>query len=126
MGLPAAVPGDGRLTRVYKILPRSAWEAARAEGVYRGSEVDRSDGFIHFSTAAQAAETARRHFRGQRDLVVLALDSADLGAPLKWEPSRGGDLFPHLYGDLATNLVLEVRAAPLDGDGVPDVGELAP
>ena len=88
--------------------------------------MDLADGFIHFSTAAQAAETARKHFRGEAGLVVLALEAETLGPALKWEPSRGGALFPHLYGWLPTALVLEVWAAPLDADGVPDIGDLAP
>jgi uncharacterized protein (DUF952 family) len=88
--------------------------------------VDLADGFIHFSTAGQAQETARRHFRGQHDLVVLAVETESLGAALVWEPSRGGDLFPHLYGDLATGLVTRVVAAPLGPDGAPDLSDLAP
>ena len=85
-----------------------------------------ADGFIHFSTAAQAAETARRHFHGQAGLVVLGLEAEPLGVALKWEPSRGGALFPHLYGPLSADRVLEVRDAPLGADGVPDVGDLTP
>ena len=95
-------------------------------GVYGGSALDHADGYIHFSTAAQAGETARRHFAGQADLVVLAVDTEALGDRLKWEPSRGADLFPHLYGTLAANLVLDVRSAPLGQDGAPDLGDLAP
>ena len=82
--------------RIYKILSRAEWAQAQAAGVFAGSAVDHADGFIHFSTAAQAPETARRHFAGQSDLVVLAIEADDLGAALVWEPSRGGDLFPHL------------------------------
>jgi len=81
---------------------------------------------MHFSTAAQVQETARRHFHGQRDLLVLTVDAQALGEALTWEPSRGGALFPHLYGVLATDLVLEVGAAPLDEEGVPQLGDLAP
>jgi uncharacterized protein (DUF952 family) len=114
------------LTLIYKILTRSAWEAAAASGLYLGSPVDQADGFIHFSTAGQAAETARRHFQGQDDLVVLTVNAAALGDALKWEPSRGGALFPHLYGSLPTALVLGMRPAPLDASGVPDLGELEP
>jgi len=113
------------MTRVYKILARAEWAAAEAAGCYEGSAVDRHDGFIHFSTAAQAAETARRHFAGQDDLVVLELEADDLGEDLRWEPSRGGDLFPHLYGPLATRQVLSVRDAPLGAEGVPMLGLLA-
>lgn len=126
MAVPQSGPRRPRLTRIYKILSRDAWEAAARDGVYQGSAVDVADGFIHFSTADQAAETARRHFRGQGGLVVLALEAEGLGPALKWEPSRGGALFPHLYGPLAVDRVLEVRDAPLGADGAPDVGDLAP
>jgi uncharacterized protein (DUF952 family) len=105
--------------RIYKILSRPEWEAARAAGRFEGSAVDLADGFIHFSTAAQAAETARRHFAGQSDLVVLEIEAGDLGVGLRWEPSRGGDLFPHLYGPLEAGLVRRVTDAPLAADGVP-------
>jgi uncharacterized protein (DUF952 family) len=107
------------LTRIYKILPRAAWAEAQAAGVFKGSPVDLADGYIHFSTAAQAQETARRHFAGQGDLVVLELEAAELGEALVWEPSRGGDLFPHLYGVLDTALVKAAHEAPLDPDGIP-------
>lgn len=113
------------MTRIYKILPRSAWAEAQAAGVFAGSSVDLEDGYIHFSTAAQAQETARRHFAGQADLVVLELDVADLGEALVWEPSRGGDLFPHLYGVLEPAQVRAVHAAPLGADGVPILRGLA-
>jgi uncharacterized protein (DUF952 family) len=95
-------------------------------GAYEGSPVDLADGFIHFSTAGQAAETARRHFQGQTGLVVLAVQAEALGTALKWEPSRCGALFPHLYGRLPAACVIEVREAPPGADGVPDVGDLAP
>ncbi len=111
--------------RIYKILVRAEWTQAKAVGVLAGSAVDLADGFIHFSTAAQAAETARRHFAGQADLVVLEIEADDLGEALVWEPSRGGDLFPHLYGALATDKVLAVTPAPLAQDGVPQLGNLA-
>ena len=110
--------------RIYKILPRREWEAAWNERVYLGSEVDRTDGFIHFSTAGQAQETARRHFAGQRGLVVLEVEADDLAPDLRWEPSRGGELFPHLYGVLDTRLVRGVAEALLDPDGVPLIGLL--
>jgi uncharacterized protein (DUF952 family) len=93
--------------------------------VFSGSAVDRQDGYIHFSTAAQAQETAARHFRGQADLVVLAVEADDLGAALRWEPSRGGALFPHLYAGLDVTRVRAVTEAPLDADGVPRLGALA-
>ena len=105
--------------RIYKILPRAEWTAAVAAGRFRGSAVDHQDGYIHFSTAAQAGETARRYFSGMVDLVVLEVEGDDLGPALKWEPSRGGDLFPHLYGALSVGHVRAVHEAPLDEDGVP-------
>lgn len=113
------------MSLVYKILPRSDWEAALAAGAYEGSALDRKDGFIHLSTAAQAAETARRHFAGQADLVLVAIEGDDLAGALRWEPSRGGDLFPHLYGGLDPKMARTVRPAPLAADGVPVLGPLA-
>lgn len=112
------------MVRIYKILARAQWAAAEAAGRYDGSAVDLKDGFIHFSTAAQAAETARRHFAGQPDLVVLEIEADDLGEALRWEPSRGGDLFPHLYAPLEVRHVRGLRAAPLGADGVPHLGPL--
>lgn len=102
---------------IYKILPAADWAAAQAAGVYQGSANDARDGFIHFSTAGQAAETAAKHFAGQRDLVLLAVDPASLGAALKWEPSRGGALFPHLYAPLPVDAVSAVHELPLGPDG---------
>ena len=113
------------MSRIYKILPRAAWTAAHEAGRFEGSPLDLADGFIHFSTAAQARETARRHFAGQADLVVLEVEADDLGEALRWEPSRGGDLFPHLYGVLSAGQVRSVREAPLGADGVPALGTLA-
>ena len=107
---------------VYKLLPVAEWEAARAVGQFRGSAVDEADGFIHFSTGAQVVETAHRHFAGARDLAMLTVDADRLGAMLRWEPSRGGDLFPHLYAPLEVRHVRGLRAAPLGADGVPDLG----
>lgn len=107
--------------RIYKILPRPEWEAARAGGAFEGSAVDRQDGYIHFSTAAQVEETARRHFRDQPDLVVLEVEGDDLGPALRWEPSRGGDLFPHLYGPLPAARVRRAFDAPLGEDGAPRI-----
>lgn len=114
------------MTRVYKILGRAEWETALARGVFDGSAVDLADGFIHLSTADQAEETARRWFHGQPDLMILALESDALGEALKWEPSRGGALFPHLYGPLDCDRVIEARPAPLGDDGLPSLGRLAP
>jgi uncharacterized protein (DUF952 family) len=114
---------------IYKLLTRAEWVAAQEEGVYRGSAHDRRDGFIHFSTAAQLAETARKYFSGVPDLLLLAVDAESLkkysssdeeGLPLVvWEPARGGDLFPHLYGSLPVSKVKSVIAIPLSPDGIP-------
>jgi len=114
------------MRRIYKILDRPAWEAAKAAGVFTGSPVDLADGYIHFSTAAQAPETARRYFAGQADLILLTVDADALGEVLRWEPSRGGDLFPHLYEPLPTARVIDERALSLAADGVPDLGALTP
>lgn len=105
--------------RIFKILPHAEWTHAQAAGRFEGSAIDRQDGYIHFSTVAQAEETARKHFAGQRDLVVLEVESDDLGAALRWEPSRGGDLFPHLYGPLRCAEVRAVHEAPLDPGDAP-------
>lgn len=109
--------------RIYKILPRLEWEAAVAAGSYAGAAVDLADGFIHFSSAQQVAETAAKHFRGQSDLVLVAVEADALGAALKWEPSRGGALFPHLYAPLDVVHASDVQALPLDADGVPIIPE---
>ena len=113
------------MTRVYKILPRAEWDAALTKGLFEGSAVDLADGFIHFSAASQAQETARRYFADQADLLLVAFDADSLGEALKWEASRGGDLFPHFYGPLPTALAVETRGVALDGEGVPVLGELA-
>ena len=114
------------MTRVYKILPSTAWDAACGAGRFDGSPVDLQDGFIHFSTAAQAQETAARHFAGQQGLVIVGFDAAALGEALRWEPSRYGALFPHLYGALDPALAIEARALSLDAGGVPQTGGLIP
>jgi uncharacterized protein (DUF952 family) len=113
------------MTLIYKILGRAAWDAAVETGRFDGAAVDLADGYVHFSTAAQAQETAARHFRGQAGLVVVVFDADDLGAALRWEPSRGGQLFPHLYGPLDPALAKGVTPAPLGLDGVPQLGDLA-
>ena len=109
------------MTRVYKILKRAEWDAAVRAGRFEGAAIDLADGYIHLSAAAQAQETARLHFRGQTDLVLVALPAAALGAALRWEASRGGALFPHLYGPLDPALAVEVRPLALDGQGVPQL-----
>jgi phosphohistidine phosphatase SixA len=109
---------------VYKILPASDWAEAMASGAFPGSADDARDGFIHLSAAHQVAETARRHFKGREGLVLVAFDPGRLGPALKWEPSRGGALFPHLYGPLPTAAAVEARELPLGPDGAPDAGRL--
>ncbi|HTT48263.1 MAG TPA: DUF952 domain-containing protein [Pseudolabrys sp.] len=105
------------MSTIYKILPAALWREAEREGVFKGSPVDIRDGFIHFSTADQAAETAAKHFAGQADLLLLHVDAARLGERLKWEPSRGGALFPHLYGELELAAIIRVDPLPLSADG---------
>ncbi len=97
---------------IFKIVPASLWREAEAAGVFAGSPVDVRDGFIHFSTQAQLAETAAKHFAGQSDLLLVEVDAAQLD--IRWEPSRGGALFPHLYAPLPMSAVLSVDpfAAP--------------
>jgi uncharacterized protein (DUF952 family) len=94
-------------------MPRQDWETAQANGIYEGSEVDRRDGFIHLSAARQVRATARKHFSGQGDLLLVSVREEALGKSLKWEASRGGDLFPHIYGNLPLNAVSEVVPLPL-------------
>lgn len=102
---------------IYKICPTALWHAAEAEGVFHGAAIDLTDGYIHFSTAEQVRETAVRHFTGQSDLLLIAVDGKALGSALKYEPSRGGALFPHLYGSLPTAAVRWAKPLPLGVDG---------
>ena len=101
---------------IFKVCSRALWEEAIEQGEFRGAEIDLADGFIHFSTAHQVVETAAKHFRGQTDLVLVSVHSKVFGGKLKWEVSRGGDLFPHLFGVFPTQEVLRVDALPL-GEG---------
>ncbi len=105
------------MTLIYKICPRSLWAEAETAGHFAGAPIDLADGFIHFSTAAQAAETAARHFAGISDLLLITVEAEALGHALVFEPSRGGDLFPHLYGKLSLDAVKAVDALPLGPDG---------
>ena len=102
---------------IYKISPLAAWRQAETAGIFTGAPVDLADGYIHFSTAAQVRETAAKHFAGQADLLLVAIDAAALGTALKWEPSRGGALFPHLYGDLPMSAVRWTKPLALGADG---------
>lgn len=113
-------------TTIYKICPAELWREAERLGVFRGSPDDRRDGYIHFSTGAQVAGTAEKHFGGQADLVLLAVEASALGERLRWEPSRGGALFPHLYGELQVSAVRRVAMLPLGSTGRHVVPELDP
>ncbi len=102
---------------VYKIVATDEWREAKAAGVFEGACVDRADGFIHFSTAEQAPDTAAKWFAGRDDLTLAAVDADALGGELRWEPSRGGALFPHLYTALPMSAVVWSRPLPLGPDG---------
>lgn len=104
-------------TTIYHLCRAGDWRTAVACGEYRGSGDDLRDGFIHFSTAAQVKESAAKHRAGVPDLLLLAVDAQTLGAALKWEPARDGELFPHLYGALPVNAVTSATALPLGPDG---------
>jgi uncharacterized protein (DUF952 family) len=110
---------------VFKIVSSTEWRAAEASGVFAGAAVDRADGYIHFSTAAQAPGTAEKWFGGRDDLTLVAIDADALGAQLRWEPSRGGALFPHLYGELPLTAVVWSRPLPLAEDGRHRFGPLS-
>lgn len=105
------------MTIIYKICTQNAWAAAVEKTWFAGSADDLRDGFIHFSTAAQLTETVRRHFFNQRDLMIVAVSVAALGDGLKWEPSRGGELFPHLYGPLPVDSVICAAPLTVNADG---------
>jgi uncharacterized protein (DUF952 family) len=102
---------------IYKILPAHLWSEAVTTGAFNGSALDIADGFIHFSTAAQVHETARKHFAGVPDLLLVAVSASALGDAIRWEPSRGGDLFPHLYSPLPVELALWVKPLTTDAEG---------
>lgn len=102
---------------IYKICPAALWREAERKGRFDGAPVDLADGYIHFSTAGQARETASKHFAGQADLLLISVDAQKLGAALRWEPSRGGALFPHLYAPLDLSAVTAVVPLPLGSDG---------
>jgi uncharacterized protein (DUF952 family) len=114
------------MATIYKICERSEWQEAQRDGCYRGSAVDRRDGFIHFSTATQAVETAEKHFAVVKDLILIAVDAEALGAALKWEPSRGGALFPHLYGAMPLAAVRWAKPLPEESNGKRAFPELEP
>lgn len=102
---------------IYHLAGADDWRAAEATGAYHGSPQDRADGFIHFSTTDQVVESARKHRAGRRDVLLVAVDPAALGAALRFEPARGGALFPHLHGPLPLGAVISVTPLPLDAAG---------
>lgn len=115
-----AVPGTPEY--IYKIATREAYATSRDGGVFTGMPIDVADGYIHFSTAAQLAETLALHFRGQRDLVLMAVPTATFATGLAWEPSRGGELFPHLYAPLPMSVLAwaePIEVAPDGGCALP-------
>jgi len=101
---------------IFKIESLDAWQAAQAEGVYEGAPVDHADGFIHFSAADQVASTLEKHFAGRDGLLLIAVNAEALGDDLRWEVSRGGALFPHLYAPLSIQAVVDVRPIPPSRD----------
>jgi uncharacterized protein (DUF952 family) len=122
-----SAPKRGLLpTTIYKICDADLWREAERVGVFVGAPVDLADGYIHFSTAGQVAETAARHFGGRTDLLLVAIDAEALGPALRYEPSRGGALFPHLYGTLPLVAVRWVKTLPLGPDGQHVFPELVP
>lgn len=113
-------------TTIYKICDAALWREAERAGAFAGAPVDRADGYIHFSTAGQVRETAARHFAGVPDLVLVAVSEEALGPALRYEPSRGGALFPHLYGALPLSAVRWVKPLRLDAEGQHVFPELEP
>ena len=111
---------------IYKICPASAWREAERQGIYRGSADDLRDGFIHFSSASQVGGTARKYFARQIGLFLIAVDADALGDALRWETSRGGELFPHLYGELDLGAVTAIMDLRARSDGSHDIPELEP
>jgi uncharacterized protein (DUF952 family) len=114
------------MSLIYKIVREASWRAVEALAQFDGAPVDLADGFIHFSTASQVRETAAKHFSGERDLLLVTVDAERLGEALRLEPSRGGDLFPHLYAPLRLADVLRVDALPVRADGTHDFTGLVP
>jgi len=104
-------------TPIFKVVSRDLWAPAENDGVFNGAAIDLTDGFIHFSTAGQVVETVSKHFAGRTDLLLVTVDPEKLGDQLKWEISRGGELFPHLYGQLKMSAVCTVEELPIGPDG---------
>ena len=110
-------PNQADGMKIYKILTTQQWNDTQRAGVFRGAPVDIHDGYIHLSTAEQVEETARKHFKGQDGLLLAVVDDASLGAALRYEPSRGGKLFPHLFGSLQQTAIESVAPLPMSADG---------
>jgi uncharacterized protein (DUF952 family) len=120
------MPAEDVATIIYKICDAALWRAAERAGVFAGAPIDHADGYVHFSSRRQVAETAALHFAGARDLVLVAVDAEALGPALRYEPSRGGMMFPHLYAMLPLSAVVWVKPLPLGPDGRHLFPELAP
>ena len=120
------INAERSVTTIYKICERASWRFAEQTGTYRGSAADARDGFIHFSTAAQLVGTLEKHFAGRSDLLLVAVNADALGEALKWEPSRGGELFPHLYAALPLAAVRWTKPVPDEVGGRRALPELAP
>lgn len=114
------------MTLLYKIAPDDLWRQAERAGAFAGAPVDVRDGFIHLSTEAQVRETAAKHFDGHHNLLLIAVDADALGPDLQYERSRGGDLFPHVYGPLRLSAVRWVEPLPLGPGGRHVFPELQP
>ena len=102
---------------LYKVVSAEVWRRAEAEGLFRGAGIDLQDGFIHLSSPDQVVETVEKHFAGQENLLLVTIDGDKLGQALRWEPSRGGDLFPHVYGEIRFDAVVQVDLLPTGDDG---------
>ena len=105
------------MSLIFKIIDEAAWKNACVRGIFHGAEIDLADGYIHFSTAEQLAETAEKHFKGRDGLLLVAVEEAVLGKALKYEPARGGKLFPHLYGALDPAIVAWAKPLRRDETG---------
>lgn len=112
------------MSLIYKIVAKELWQRAEYIGHFDGSEVDIADGYIHFSTDQQLAETANKHFKGQTDLLLITIDETRISGDLRYEISRGGALFPHLYGNLLLDAVVGVTAFEPDSDGLFSFSEI--
>ena len=108
---------ESNVNLIFKVVSASEWARASEHGEFQGAAIDLTDGYIHFSTAQQLRETVEKHFAGQTDLLLVGVDADKLGENLKWEPSRGGDLFPHLYAPLSMECVVMSAEMPIGKDG---------